>query len=161
MKAGGVDPDMPLPTEMQGAPAPQAKPEAPEKDTMDLLAEAYPNFPSRQQIDAWKEEYGNVIAYVPNDDEVYLLRALRRFEHTQISVEMHGLMQGEAAKSDPDLVQRTIEDRVVTRCMLHPRLSSEQKRFAPFGLFSALHGAVMELSHAITLERVMQATVKL
>lgn len=150
-----------LEDEEQAVEQPEDVGQAP--SVVDLFAQRYGHIIPLAQIEKWKQEFGdgNVIVYAPDDREVYIYRPLRRFERRTIRRELEELSSGQAAQEDSSLLDTTLQDRVMSYCLLYPRADADFKRFSPFGLIETLYKLVMEASHSIPIERAIQNTVRL
>jgi len=156
----------PAPAQPKEAPKEAAKEEDAAEENLsplEMVLRDYADAPPLAQFNAWKQEFGphSIAAYGPSDHELFIFRPLRRFEHRRIAREIAQIEQGESARADPAIVQRTMEDRVLSACLLYPRADANFKNNSPFGLIEVLFGLIMEASHAIPVERAMQATVRL
>lgn len=58
--------------------------QAVEQELSDLKDELFPGGPTYEQIEAWKEQYGDVYMTEYDDNEVYIWRTLTRAEYKQV-----------------------------------------------------------------------------
>lgn len=135
-----------------------------EMDPTDALQRHFgPSFPSKDLIQRWKTEFGRVDCYMPEEDEVYLLRPLRRGEWARIIQESRVLAQSAAASQDPTIVDNQLHERVVGQCTLYPNdlTSPTGVALKPAGLYQTLFNLIMEYSHFISQERALASCTRL
>ena len=133
------------------------------KDPIEALLMDFPDAPSREQIEQWKDSFGAVHAFVPSSNEVYLFRPLRRVEYTNMARDIAKLRESPSAQQDPTIVENQTHERVVGTCVIYPRavVSHENLNMAPAGLFSVLFELIMRNSHFVSPEVAMQACYRL
>lgn len=155
-------PDMePVAEETPEAEDAEAAPEP--VDPIDALLMDFEGLPGRDVIEMWKERFGGVHAFVPNNSEVYLFRPLQRLQYTTIAKDLARLRQSASAEEDPTVVENMTHEKVVTACLLHPRelISPDKMNFCPAGLFSTLFELIMRNSHFLNPEVAMQSCYRL
>jgi len=132
-------------------------------DPIDALLMDFPNAPQKEVIEKWKAHFGSVHAFVPNGNEAYLFRPLRRVEYTNIAKDIARLRETAAAQADPSMVETTTHEKVVSAAMLWPNdLGSLEKiQNSPAGLFTTLFELIMRTSHFIAPEQAMASCYRL
>lgn len=131
-------------------------------DPIDALLMDFPDAPSREVIEQWKAQ-SSVHAFVPNQNECYLFRPLRRLDYTRIAQEMNRLREQQSAQEDPTMVENQTHEKVVGSCLLYPRnlMTPERLSFCPAGLFQTLFELIMRHSHFVSPEAALNACYKL
>jgi len=124
-------------------------PKAEEKsEGQDIVMKAFDekkNKPAQQQIDAWKQQYGEVFLIAFDEDEMYVWRPINRLEYKQ----MIQSVQNEAA----------FQEAMVQKCVLWPNIGPEWLAAGKAGTIPTLHAVILEGSNflepamAVTLVR--------
>jgi len=113
--------------------------------------------PSSAQIDAWKEEHGDVFVFLLSEDEIFLFRSITRTEFSNIQMQMKEHAQA-TGSAPPDSV---LEDMIVSQTALwqSPRaaLALDKKG----GTASALQEQIMLNSYFLSAQISNQLVVKL
>ena len=130
-------------------------------DPLDILAEQFPDAPARRTIEGWKEIYGAVYAFVPDQTTLFLLRPLRRIEHKNIAKEIRILAEGPAGREDPSIIEEQLHEKVVNLCMMYPAMTPQFLTMSPAGLMPTLFNLVMEHSKFISPDAARNSTFKL
>ena len=89
----------------------------------------------QEKIDSWKKHF-SVVGAVKVGGTVYFYRALTRSELRDIRRE-----QGEAAQDD-----LVFQEKLCTRCVLHPKMDAGSIDGSAAGLASTLAGAIWDAS---------------
>lgn len=93
------------------------------------------NGPSKQQIDEWKEKFGDIFV-ATFGDEKYIYRPLRRFEYKQI------LSVAQTPES------RTFtEEKVAEKCIIWPQIDLTKASTLKAGTISTLVDLIMAASN--------------
>lgn len=101
--------------------------------------------PAQSQIDAWKQQFGEVFLIAFDEDEMYVWRPINRLEYKQ----MIQTVQNEAA----------FQEGIVQKCVLWPDIGPEWLSAGKAGTIPTLHAVIMEGSNflepamAVTLVR--------
>lgn len=104
-----------------------------------VYAEAAKFDVTRETIDAWKSDYGQVCA-VPVGDKLYFVRPLTRKEWRDMT-------KMRAENPENPLGEIDIEEKVAVKATVWPKIDELQMRtVAPAGLPTALANAAMSLS---------------
>lgn len=130
-------------------------------EPLDAIAAQFPNAPSRQVIEVWKEQHGNVYAFVPDSSSLFLLRPLRRIEHKSIAREVRAFSESATGQADPDSVTDFLHEKVVTQCMLYPKVDPAFLSMSPAGLMPVIFNLVMEHSKFLSQGRALESTYRL
>lgn len=143
--------------------------EAPEEDEVDEDADLspiervrkyFPEAPSEEQLEAYKREFGEILAYVYGD-EIYIMRPLRRGEHRTISLDLYKLSNSAQAEVDPLLVESAFEEQLCQRCLIYPKMGPEMRTMSRAGLMEILKKLILEISQMVPVERAMQTCTRL
>jgi len=118
------------------AEAPQeevpAEEQVPQFNLRDALA-GVPGSPAPEQLDAWKKQFRTVYVLPLSPTEVYIWRYLTRAEWMSL------IAQEEIATSEVRL-----QEAVVNRALLWPKLDPIQMQASRAGLVSTLFGVIMK-----------------
>jgi len=101
--------------------------------------------PDQTQIDAWKQQFGEVFLIAFDEDDMYVWRPINRLEYKQ----MIQNVQSEAA----------FQEGIVQSCVLWPTIGPEWLSAGKAGTIPTLHAVIMEGSNflepamAVTLVR--------
>lgn len=134
------------------------------KSVLDLLREDFPNAPSQEQVNSWRQAFGDVQVFVPSKEQFYIFRPLRRIEYSNIAQGISKFRNSSAAQADPTLVDKQLHERVIGACILAPAdlISNPDKlNMVPAGLFPTLFELIMAASMFMTPEAAMGSTYKL
>jgi len=177
LKAMGINPvNQPLPPQSQAAtptqPAP-AQPESkeqpksqaePEKESQlseeelaaaeqatvyDLLA-SLPGGPDRAQVEAWKQQFGEIFTAYFSEQEVYVFKPIRRMEWKNWMSEQH-LTQNQLA----------LQEHVVSQCVIWPPVRPEAIMTSKGGTVPTLFEQIMEYSNFIPTQAALTLVTKL
>ncbi len=130
-------------------------------DPLEALAKQFPDAPPRRIIEGWKELYGDVYAFVPDTNTVFLLRPLRRLEHKNIARDIRIFADGPTGREDPAQVEEMMHEKVVTLCLLYPSASPNFLSMSKAGLMPTLFNLVMEHSKFLSQQRALEVCYKL
>lgn len=147
--------------EPEAEEAPEVEKEEEILDPLDAMAKQFPDAPPRRMIEGWKELYGDVYAFVPDANSVYLLRPLRRIEHKNIAKEIRAFSEGATAREDPALVEEMMHEKVVMLCLLYPAASPNFLSMSKAGLMPTLFNLVMEHSKFLSQQKALEVCYKL
>lgn len=101
--------------------------------------------PDQTEIDAWKQQFGEVFLIAFDEDDMYVWRPINRLEYKQ----MIQSVQSEAA----------FQEAIVQKCVLWPIIGPEWLSAGKAGTIPTLHAVIMEGSNflepamAVTLVR--------
>ena len=100
------------------------------------------NRPSKEQIEQWKIEFGNVFVSAFSDEEVIVWRCLMREEYRRLQMMM--------AQAE-NITKADQEEAVVSVCVLWPVEDSAEylKVFKKAGVFSTLYEQITQASHFV------------
>jgi hypothetical protein len=147
---------------VESEPEPEEQEEALEEDSMpenpvekmkwvsEKLREVNPNAPSSSELMNWKQMHGNVFVLQLGED-VYIYRYIKRQEWSQ-------MMANPAVQK---MRTEQIEDMIVEKCLLFPKLSPERKAFLPAGAVGMLAEQIRLQSQFLDPMQVANITVKL
>jgi len=141
------------PTEEAFAPIEEHQPqdESPKEEVPegpDIVLKAFEDKkskPDQTQIDAWKQQFGEVFLIAFDEDDMYVWRPINRLEYKQ----MIQNVQSEAA----------FQEGIVQQCVLWPTIGPEWLSAGKAGTIPTLHAVIMEGSNflepamAVTLVR--------
>jgi hypothetical protein len=114
------------------------------------LREVNPNSPGPSELMNWKQMHGNVFVLQLAED-VYIYRYIKRQEWSQ-------MMANPAVQK---MRTEQIEDMIVEKCLLFPKLSPERKAFLPAGAVGMLAEQIRLQSQFLDPMQVANITVKL
>jgi hypothetical protein len=128
-----------LPQEQQEA---QESPEqqGPPRFTFEDLAKI-PGAPTKEQIDAWKAQFGTVYVMPFSPNEAYVWRYLTRGEWM-------GLMGNQELVANEAMLQ----SQIVQRGLLWPKLGPLEEQATRAGLIPTLFGVIMQGSYFLAPE---------
>ena len=154
----GPDGSSPL-TNLMGPPpaAPMAEPELPpmpeaveEEAEVTPDTELFPGGPTKAQIDAWKEQHGDVFVTEVADGKYVLWRTLRRAEYRNLVAEMEDHVARGASNAEATMNN---EEAMTQLCMLWPQNVSAQALAADLaGVPSIVSQQIMEASGFLSLQ---------
>lgn len=130
-------------------------------DPLDFISKNYKGAPSKSVLENWKNMYGAVYAFAPDDDTIYLIRPMRRLEHKAISADLRQLAQTARAQEDPSYVDDQLHEKVVNSCLLFPQAGQTFFTMTEAGLVPTLFNLIMEHSKFISPETALKATFRL
>lgn len=130
-------------------------------DPLDAMAKQFPDAPPRRMVEGWKELYGDVYAFVPDPNTLFLLRPLRRIEHKNIAKEIRIFAEGPTGRDDPAQVEEMMHEKVVGLCLLYPGASPNFLTMSKAGLMPTLFNLVMEHSKFLSQQRALEVCYKL
>lgn len=96
--------------------------------------------PSPLQIDAWKQEYGEVFVSGFSEEELYIFRPLKRNEWKELRA---------AAANSEGMDELKFEEMVVSTCVLFPALAGASNLANKAGTVTTLNEQVMQHSNFI------------
>ena len=129
-----------------------ATPETLKAQVSDHLA-LFPGAPSRDQVEAWKKQHGEVNCSGFNDTEIYIWRTVKRAEWIVLQKQLAQL--GERA-ADFDL-----EQEVVKLCLLWATEAGEEALLGKAGSLTTLHEQIMQNSNFVNPSVVGNLVIKL
>jgi hypothetical protein len=97
---------------------------------------AIPGAPSQEQIDAWKQEWGQIYTFPFDLREIYVWRPIRRREW-QMLQSNEALVKEEAK----------FQEQIVMRCVLWPKIGPVELNLSRAGLVQTLFGVIMQGSY--------------
>lgn len=132
-----------------------------EMSVLDVLRENFGDeVPSSAMIEGWKAMHGAVYTYMPNRDEFFIFRPLKRQEHRNAQREINQVAE---RAGDPQVAMDLWNERVVGACMLYPdnMMSPMVLNSSPAGLLTTLFNLIMEKSHFISGDVALQSCARL
>ena len=132
-----------------------------DRDPLEVISETFTDAPSVEMMRGWKANYGDIFAFNPDPESIYLFRALRRLEHRAITQTVRQLSDTQAAEANPSIVEDHLHEKVLTACLLHPMVDLDLLNQSEAGLVPTLFNLVMEHSKFIAPERALASTFKL
>ena len=148
-------------------PKVEAEPEVITKETssdnmrsqiLDLLA-TDPNTPSLEEIDAWKEQYGQNGLHVMSfgDSDNYIYHHLTRGEWKKIKDVMKRLRDSENAEE----LEEKLKERVVCNCIVWPTADEAWLDNSKAGVVDSLYQMILLNSGFLTPQQAMLLTTQL
>ena len=132
-----------------------------QRDPIEIIAEEFENSPDVETMLNWKAHFGGIHAFTPDNDTVYIFRALRRLEHKNITRDVRQMSETQAAQANPAIVEEHLHEKVVTACCLFPQITIDTFNTSPAGLVPTLFNLIMENSKFIPPERALASCYKL
>lgn len=129
-------------------PPQDESPEEKEAEGPDIVMQAFDdkdNRPPQADIDAWKQQFGEVFLIAFDEDDMYVWRPINRLEYKQLIQNV----QNEAA----------FQEAIVQKCVLWPNVGATWMSGGKAGTIPTLHAVIMEGSNflepamAVTLVR--------
>lgn len=118
----------------------QEEPKEEEKNLSQIMADI-PGSPDQSQIEAWKQQHGEIFCSGFSPLEMYVFRPLTRVEFVQIQTVMQS--------PDNQLTQLDLEEQIVNRCVLwfsdEGKIALQNKA----GSFTTLHEQILQNSNFI------------
>jgi hypothetical protein len=114
------------------------------------LKEVNPNAPGASELMSWKQMHGNVFVLQLGED-IYIYRYIKRQEWSQM------MANPAVQKMRPEQV----EDMIVEKCLMFPKLTPERKAFLPAGAVGMLAEQIRLQSQFLDPMQVANITVKL
>lgn len=114
------------------------------------LHEIDPKAPSANELFQWKQMHGNTFV-LQLEDDVYIYRYIKRQEWAQMM----------ANPAIAKMREEQVEDMIVEKCLLYPRLTPERKAFLPAGIVGLLASQIRIKSQFLDPMQVANITVKL
>lgn len=108
------------------------------------LKKSFPNAPDKSQVDIWKASAGRIRVAPFNEDEVYILRAVK-------SAEYKGMIEQARTSGNPD---QFLKELVVMKCVLWPRQDTSTIADMYAGTIDTLYTIVMQSSNFLTASEV-------
>jgi len=116
-----------------------------------LLKQNHPDAPSAKELVQWRQLHGNVFVLPLDDESVYIYRYLKHQEWRQM----------QKSEGFQKLTADQVDENIVDRCVLWPRLSPAQKAGMPAGAVSLLAEQIRLQSQFLDPVQVAQITLKL
>ena len=144
------------------APVENKKPAEEESDelrTPQEFLQSLPGGPSEADLEKLKQTVGDIYVLPFSDTEAYIWRPLKRFEYKQVVQSIAQTRQAHLEKgSNPPDLEQAMEDMVVQRCVVWPKVTADHLQFGNAGTIPTLYEAIMRASHfvppAVALENV-------
>ena len=89
---------------------------------------------TQEMIDKWKEQYGDIYSAVLADGKQYIYRPMKRIEYKNVI-------------SNPESPRSYMEEQIVLKCLIHPKLNSTDLAAEKAGTVSTLTDLVMAASN--------------
>jgi hypothetical protein len=113
-----------------------------EKDPSQVVADAlsaFPGSPSRDQIEAWKQQFGEVFCSGFAETELYMWRPVGRAEFVNL--------QAQLSQAEKPMTNLDAEEMVVEMCMLWCSEPGKKALTQKAGSLTALHEQIMSNSN--------------
>lgn len=117
---------LPQPVEQQGPNLPE-------------VLKKRPGAPSQQQIDAWKNQHGDVFVSGFSEEEIYVWRPLNRLEYKQL--------QQTLADPQSGWTELSYEEAVCDKCVLWPKAEPQYWTLTKGGTASTVSGQIFAQSN--------------
>lgn len=140
--------------DQQAAPAEQTAETTPAQDLANHLA-SYPGAPNSQQIESWKQQYGDIYCSGFSDNELFIFRPLNRREYVSLQKELN--TPPTQANQEP-MNNFDFEEKVAKACLLW---SSVNNLDSKGGTLSTLSEQVMQNSNFTNPQLAAALVVKL
>lgn len=103
--------------------------------------------PSEAQLDEWKEAFGRIRWMELGSDEIYFFRPFKTNEY-------NGWIQSlqQLAEKDPEQADRRLRERIVTACVVFPKIDPETTGAQFAGTIETLFAQIRLSSNFIPLE---------
>lgn len=136
------------------------------------LIKDLPNAPSEAIIDAWKAKHGNIFVSGFDETEIYIWRALSRaeFKQQQIEQQVQAATLQMSEKPNEEEIKTKIsasissdyarEDKLVSQCLLWPKLTPEELSLKA-GTVPSLLEQIMQNSNFLTPAQASMLVMKL
>ena len=118
--------------------------------TVDKYLEGIPGSPSKEQVELWKQQHGEVFCSGFSETEVFIWRPVSRVEFITLQTKM-----------DQEATQYDFEDKVVETCVLWTSTSGESSLTIKAGSLSTLYEQVMQKSNFMNPAMASTLVVKL
>ena len=89
---------------------------------------------TQEQIDKWKEQFGDIYSAVLADDKKYIYRPMKRIEYKNVI-------------ANPEASRSYMEEQIVIKCLIHPKLSPTDLAAEKAGTVSTLTDLIMAASN--------------
>jgi hypothetical protein len=121
-----------------------------EEDPIFVAFANLPNAPGPDQVTAWKQMYGDIYLMAFEQDEIYVIRAIRRLEYKQLSSMIKDNQQADA-----------FQEQIVSKCLLWPQMDVTWSAGCKAGTIPTLFEVIMEHSNFLSPQLAIQMTRKL
>jgi len=129
-------------------------PEAPNPSEQIASAlSVFPGSPSKDQIDKWKADSGEIFCSGFSETELFIWRPVGRAEFVQLQVE--------ASQSQVPITTFDLEERLVRMCILWASTAGEKALLHKGGSLATLHEQIMSNSNFIDPRLASQLVIKL
>lgn len=129
------------------------EPEKEEERDLGKLMFDLPDAPNQEQVEAWKQEHGEVFCTGMSPTEMFVFRALTRVEFVKIQT----IMQAQ----DNKLTQLDLEEQIVKRCILWSSKEGLASLDKKAGTLSTLHEQVLQNSNFVNPAMASALVIKL
>lgn len=117
---------------------------------MDPEEEVWPGGPNFEQINAWKEQFGDVYVTSVTPDKHIVWRTLTRFEYRRLIKTLEQqLSTGQVSQGEANMNN---EDSIAEMCILYPPYSRQNASADLAGIASTISQQVMEASAFVSVE---------
>lgn len=130
---------------------PEETPQEPANPGQALFA--FPGAPTKDQVEGWKQEHGEVFCSGFSMDELFVFRPLKRHEFVELQVLV--------AQAQGSISQFEIEDTTVKKCLLWSTPAGTKALEVKAGTMSTLHEQVLQNSNFVNPSMASVLVVKL
>jgi len=106
--------------------------------------------PDKEKVAAWKNRYRRVRLLPLSDEEVYLIRPIKRNEYKALLLDA-APKNPEAANAQSE-IENFLRERIVSTCVLWPKLDTAQFADTFAGTVDSLYTVIMDASNFISQE---------
>lgn len=114
---------------------------------------AFPGSPTKDQVEVWKQEHGEVFCSGFSMDELFVFRPLKRHEFVELQVLV--------AQAQGQVSQFEIEETTVKKCLLWTTPNGSRALETKAGTCSTLHEQVLQNSNFVNASMASVLVVKL
>lgn len=144
-----IPPEFAAPTPAAAKPTAQAQPSVADGD-INPEDEIYSGGPTKAEIDAWKQEFGEVFVTTIGADQNYIWRVLNRFEYRRLIKNLEQqVASGQMTEVEANLNN---EELVTEMVLLYPKLNKSQLAGSLAGVASIISQQAMEASGFIATD---------
>jgi hypothetical protein len=126
-----------------------------DQDPKALLA-GVPGFPPKDQIDAWKSQFGEISCSAFSDEELFVWHPVSRQSYSAIQMEILAARQQNAQVTDTD-----VEMRTVAECLLWSSEEGTKSLDTKGGSISSLYEQIMFSSNFLPPAMATSMIIKL
>lgn len=131
------------------------KKEETQEETPDLgkFLENFENSPSKDQVNKWKETYGEVFCSGFSETELFIWRSLNREEHVEMQIQL--------SQAQEPITAFQVEEHIVSKCILWKSDPGDLALKSKAGSFSTLHEQILQNSNFMNPAMASQLVIRL